>query len=419
MSAVGQVDAAEQSEKMRAEDLPLNRRIIALGFVLTGYFFYAWSFNTVDILRPYIKESLQLSMEQAGSLYSLQAIGALVGAVINGQLADRFGRRNALVLVMVGFGLSLALGAVVSTYWQVAVQRVALGYFAGSMFPITVGLYSGLFSVGIRGRIAGAVMFTYNMGVSALGFVGRELFKAEMDWRLLLWTGLVPAALALLAFLLVPDDRKMTPYGVSESKALGAGAARFPVMEIFARPVIRQTVLLICMIGLNFFAYQAFTGWATTFLRDVRQFSDADIGSAVGWQFLGAAAGGFFWGWIGDLFGRKASAVGFFGAAALVLVYLFAPLTPLTLYVVAFLYGLVLSCSVVWGPWLAELYPPHLRSTAASIFNMSRIISISAPFVTAAFSHAFGLGATMALAAPCFILSAMIWLSLPETVRKG
>ncbi len=44
-----------------AADLSPARRIGALVFLLTGYFFYAWSWNTVDILRPYIQADLGLS----------------------------------------------------------------------------------------------------------------------------------------------------------------------------------------------------------------------------------------------------------------------------------------------------------------------------------------------------------------------
>ena len=47
---------------IRAEDISKGRRIAALCFLLVAYFFYAWSWNTVDILRPYIKESLNLSL---------------------------------------------------------------------------------------------------------------------------------------------------------------------------------------------------------------------------------------------------------------------------------------------------------------------------------------------------------------------
>jgi len=415
--AATELGAAEAGGRMvRAEDLPLARRVGAFCFVLVAYFFYAWSWNTVDVLRPYISQSLNLSLEQAGVLYSVQALGALIGAVINGQLADRFGRRNALAAVMVCFGLSLLAGAIITSFEQALVQRFSLGYFTGSMFPITVGIYSGLFHPAVRGRIAGVVMGVYNLAVSAQGVAAKFIFEAGLSWKLLLWAGAVPVVLAAFAFLVVPDDRRMRPYGAADGPP--TAAAKLPIAELFRAGVRRQTLLLTAMTGLNFFAYQAFTGWATTYLKTERGFQDADIGAAIGWQFLGAAAGGFFWGWVGDRFGRRAAASGFIIAAGMVLVYLYAPLNADLLKIVAFCYGLVLSASVVWGPWLAELYPPHLRSTAASIFNWGRVVSFMAPVLTAYVAQGFGLQFAMALAVPSFLVAALVWLSLPETLKR-
>ena len=41
--------------KRRAEDIPLSRRMAAFAFFLFADFFYGWSWNTVDLLRPDIR----------------------------------------------------------------------------------------------------------------------------------------------------------------------------------------------------------------------------------------------------------------------------------------------------------------------------------------------------------------------------
>jgi MFS family permease len=88
------------------------------------------------------------------------------------------------------------------------------------------------------------------------------------------------------------------------------------------------------------------------------------------------------------------------------------------LEVTGFTYGLMLSCSAIWGPWLSELYPPHLRSTAASIFNWGRVISMTAPLITAPLAESFGHAPVMSLASLSFLAAAVIWFRLPETVEK-
>jgi MFS family permease len=402
---------------IRAQDFTQGRRFGALAFLLVAYFFYAWSWNTVDILRPYIKESLKLTDLQAGSSYTLQSIGAIIGAVVMGQIADKIGRRNALVISMFGYGTGLLSALLVTSYTGLIFQRIGLGFFMGSMFPIAVGIYSGLFARDVRGLIAGFVLGTYNVAVAALGFLSAAAFRAGYDWTVLLWAGAVPVALALFAFFVIPDDRNFIPMdGKSEDEA--TAKATLPIAELFKPGVARQTILLATMTGLNFFAYQAFTGWASTYLKEDRAIPDTVVGDVLGWQFIGAAIGGLVWGFISDRFGRRIAAWGFVVAAAIIPVYLFVPMPIRLLEVTGFTYGLMLSCSAIWGPWLSELYPPHLRSTAASIFNWGRVISMTAPLITAPLAESFGRAPVMSLASLSFLGAALIWFWMPETVGR-
>jgi MFS family permease len=396
----------------RAEDLPLGRRIASFAFIATAYFFYAWSFNTVDVLRPYIAEDLGLDIQAVSYIYTAQSLGALIGAIVNAQLADRFGRRNALFLVMIAYGLSLAAGALVSDYPQLLAQRFALGYFTGSMFPIAVGLYPGLFEQRRRGLLAGLLLCSYNLAVTVQGEAGR--YVLDFDWKILLWVGLIPVALAPLAYVFVPDDKKLIPWGGHS----GGKLQKLPMAELFQPAFRSRTLLVIAMTGLNFFAYQAFNGWHTTFLKDTLALSGDAIGRLVAATFLGGLVGSLSWGVFADRFGRKVNLIGFVAAAALIILYLTVPMSVGARQVAIFAYGFFVSASVIWGPWLAELYPTHLRATAASLFNYGRIVSFAAPPLTAALSAEIGLTSTMLIGAPIFLIAAFVWSRLPETLEK-
>ena len=193
------------------------------------------------------------------------------------------------------------------------------------MFPIAVGIYSGLFARETRGMIAGFVMGTYNLAVSALGFLSAAMFRACYDWSILLWAGLVPVLLAPFALVLIPDDRRLIP---ADGNADGQTTAqsKLPITELFRPDTVWRTLRLTTMMGLNFFAYQAFTGWATTYLKNERKIADGVVGDVLGWQFIGAALGGLIWGWVGDRFGRRAAGFGFLLAAAIIPIYLFVPM---------------------------------------------------------------------------------------------
>ncbi len=389
-------------------DLPLQRRLLAFGFLLLAEFFYGWAWNTVDVLRPFLRASLGLTLTQAGSAYSAQGAGALLGAIVIGQLADRLGRRHMLVVVMVGYGLLLLAGIVVATYPQLLLQRFLLGIFLGGSFPVVVGIYVDLFQPGVRGKLASAINTTFSSAIILLGVAFGHLH--QHDWRVLLWLGGVPPVLlAGFAYLVIPQ--------LPRAAHASTGKVKIPLAEMFTPTLRRQTLLLAALTGLNFFSYQAFSGWLTTYLQSTRMLPLTEIGHLVSAQFIGNILGGFLWGWAGDRYGRRFGALGFFLAAAAIVAYLTVPTISPLLLGLGFTYGFALSASVTWGPWLAELYPPHLKSTASSIFNWGRLISFFAPLLTGLLGSHVGLRAAMMVSSLTFVCAALIWTTLPETLN--
>ncbi len=391
-------------------DLPVRRRLLVFLLLLCSEFLYGWAWNSVDVLRPFLRGTLHLSLLQAGSAYSAQGAGALVGAIIMGQLADRFGRRNMLGALIVGYGALLLSGVLVASYVELLVQRFGLGFFTGGSFPVAVGIYVNLFHARVRGRLAGTLNACFSGSIVVLGLALG--LTAHHDWRILLWIGGVPPfILAPLVFALIPNDRTQ---GHRDR-----GKRRLPIGELFHPGLRRRTLLLAIMTGLNFFGYQAYSGWLTTYLTSVRGLTGSVAGSLVAWQFAGNIVGGFFWGWTADRFGRRFNALGFLIASVAIAVFLAVPTQLPILRAVGFVYGGCLCSSVIWGPWLAELYPAHLRSTAASIFNWGRVISFFAPLVTAGIAGRFGLTTAMLTGSVSFALAAGIWLMQPETLQRN
>ena len=405
----------QASRPTRAEDISAVRRWTAFGFLMLAEFFYGWSWNTVDILRPQIRTELGLTLTQAGSSYSAQSIGALVGAVVLAQIADRVGRRRTLFVVIAGYGLFGGLGALVTSYPMLLAQRFALGFFLGAIFPVLIGTYMSLFPSMMRGKLAAVGNGTYNFAVIALGWAyGTQ--AGQHDWHLLLWAAAIPPlVLAPFVFVFVPDDRNMRPWGGDSAPP---PSSKLPIFELFTPTLRRRTLLLFLLVGLNFFAYQAFAGWVTTYLKEVKHFP-AEVGSRiVYWQFIGAMLGAFFWGWFSDRFGRRISGIGFFGGGAAVLLYLTLLDSAFALQMGGFLWGFMITASVAWAPWMSELYPAHVRSTAMSIFNWGRLISMTAPLITGAIAERFGLASAMLLSAVGFALGGVVWLMIPETLAS-
>jgi predicted MFS family arabinose efflux permease len=396
-----------------AKELSWPRRWGIFAALMTPYAFYAFCWNTENFLRPYMAESLGINKEQVAAFYSAQAFGALIGAVVLSQMADAIGRKKTFVGVALGFGLA-ALGAhLVSDYATALAQRLVMGFFLGGVFGCAVSLYVSVFPATIRGVLAGLVQLVYNGGDALLSWFGRHYGAA--DWRQVLMIGGAGALIsAVVVAVVVPDDRSASLTG----RRAPEGRVTPSIRELFSEGRASLTLRLALLCGLNFFAFQAFNGWITTFLRETHGFSPDRIGRLLTALHVGSMVGAILWGALADRFGRRANALGFALSSALIVVYLNVPPTPLNLGIAGFAYGFCLVASGVWGPYFAELYPERLRAMAASIFNWGRVVSLFGALVAGFVAERFGLSVIMYLGALTFAIAALLWWSLPETLVR-
>ena len=382
------------------------RRAGALTFLVTVQFFYAWAWNSSDVLRPAFRAALDLTLTQVGAGYSLQVVGALVGALAVVRFEHFAGRRHALALACAGGGLALLAGLMVTSWAGFLVQRFAVGLCGGAVFPLTIGLIVELFESRVRGRLASLIDGTYFAAVALLGLASGHV---GLDgWRTLLWIGgLPPLVVALAAYWLVPAF-----------PARHASSERTSILGLFAQPYRSRTLALAAMLAANACGYQAFSGWLTTYLYEVAQLGARAVGVIVACQFVGGIVGCAAWGWTIDRFGRRIGALGLLSAGVAAGIFLLSPSSPVLLGLAAAAFGVSFSAIVSIGPWLAELYPPVLRTAATALFQWGRFVSLAAPLVTGGMAAHWGLPLAMSLSVALFALAALLWSRLPETLVR-
>jgi EmrB/QacA subfamily drug resistance transporter len=162
----------------------------------------------VNVALPSISGELDAGTRQLQWVvdgYNL-AFAALVLAA--GGLSDRYGRRPALIVGLLGFAIASAAGAVATSAGTLVVARVAMGACAALIFPTTLSIISNTFrdrreraaALGVWGAVVG-------IGVAA-GPVTGGLLLEHFYWGSVFWA-LVPLALlaAVAAYLVVPESR--------------------------------------------------------------------------------------------------------------------------------------------------------------------------------------------------------------------
>lgn len=134
------------------------------------------------------------------------AFAALILAA--GSLGDRYGRRPALILGLLGFAGASVVGALVRTTGALIAARVGMGVFAALIFPTTLSVIANAFPERReRAAVLGGWSAITGVGVAAGPIVGGALLE-HFFWGSVFWA-LVPVALlaAAVAARAVPESR--------------------------------------------------------------------------------------------------------------------------------------------------------------------------------------------------------------------
>ncbi|SFR34100.1 Fucose permease [Halogeometricum rufum] len=170
-------DAADPAPSAGLRDVVADLRGSNLLFVSFILFLYILIWQSFTGLYPtYLVEVKELSSSAAGLLFSgFFAVGVLVKPLA-GAAYDRIGMRNALVAVLVGPIVGLALLPFVEGFWSLAAVTAVVSTMLGSG-AITQSFLSEAFSEDVRGTGLGVV----RTSVATLGAAGPVLFGGIAD----------------------------------------------------------------------------------------------------------------------------------------------------------------------------------------------------------------------------------------------
>src|SRR3954463_15929373 len=162
----------------------------AIGYAMDGFDLLILGF----MLRA-ISADLSLTPAQAGSLVTWTLIGAVVGGILFGILADYYGRVRVLTWTILLFAVFTGLCSLAQGYWDLVLYRTIAGLGLGGEFGIGMALVAEAWPARQRARACSYVGLGWQAGV-LLAALSTPLLLPHVGWRGMFLIGLVPGLVA-------------------------------------------------------------------------------------------------------------------------------------------------------------------------------------------------------------------------------
>src|SRR5690606_2742561 len=162
----------------------------------------------IPLLAPTIAESWSLQPAGLGVIFSTGAFGLIFGGLGIGWLADRIGRRGALLAAMVLMTSSTLATAWVDSVPQLLACRLAAGVAFGGVIPAAVALVAEFLPERTRSSVIALVILGQALGALLAALLLKLPVIAAQPWQaLVLYAGLGCAVVTLLLLALPESPR--------------------------------------------------------------------------------------------------------------------------------------------------------------------------------------------------------------------
>ena len=190
----------------RMERLPFSRihkKIFALS--AAGYLFDAYDMALLSFIMPALSKELKLSALQIGLTFSISFLGMLIGALVGGTIADRFGRLRVFKYTLLIFSFATAATGFVQTYEALLVLRFITGLGLGGEQPVVFTYVSEMVPNQYRGRLSGLTEAMWGFGMLLAAGVTFAIVP-NLGWRAAFFVGVLPAVLIWFFRMGIPES---------------------------------------------------------------------------------------------------------------------------------------------------------------------------------------------------------------------
>ncbi len=395
-----------------------------------GWMLDAFDAMLYALVLTHIMRDLGMSKGTSGFLATLTLLASGIGGVLFGFIADRIGRKRALMLSILTYSLCSFASGLATSIVVLAIFRFILGLGMGGEWNTGATLVAETWPTELRAKAISVVQSSWAIGYALAALVAGIVLHYA-NWRMVFFVGILPALVTLWIQSRVPESEMWKEHHrlAQDSRRVADTQAAYDHSSfgrIFHPPYVRDTFALLFANFFGMFAWWGLFTWMPPYLslpvsQGGRGFGVMGTTTLlVSLNLFGMFPGYFLFGWVADHLGRKRSFI-LYTLSAAILVPLYAaarqPWLIMILGALTAFFGTgFFSGSGIIG---SEIFPTRVRARALGFtYNGARTMSSIAPYIIGRVGQAKGLSWAFYLCAGGFFLSMLTATQLPETRGK-
>lgn len=187
---------------------PNNKYILGISFIsaLGGYLF-GFDFAVISGALPFLQHQFNLDTYWEGFATGSLALGAIIGCLVAGGMADRYGRRKGLLLAAIVFGISSLAMAFAPNRDLFIASRFMAGIGVGMASMLSPMYIAEVSPAALRGRMVAINQLTVVIGILVTNLVNYSLRNYGEDaWRWMFGLGVIPSIVFFLGVIWLPES---------------------------------------------------------------------------------------------------------------------------------------------------------------------------------------------------------------------
>ncbi|HMT43849.1 MAG TPA: MFS transporter [Chakrabartia sp.] len=408
---------SQQDPQRILDDNPMNwRQFLVVGLMVALNALDGFDVLSSAFAAPGIAKEWGVSREALGIVLSAELVGMGFGSVLLGGIADKMGRKPAmlicLVIMAIGMYMAHAAGGVVElTSW-----RFITGLGIGGMLATTNAVTAESTSKAGRSLSMAIYVIGYPLGGVIGGFAAQTWLLQVYDWRaVFLFGAVVTAVMIPLVYLFVPEttaflnvtrpagaleriNRTLATFGKPVLTALTApvaGEVKPKVTEILSNPRLRPVTLLLAF-GYMFhtITFYYILKWAVKIVADYPPgYAQPEAASVLTYANIGGALGGLLFGFLMKRWHIKGPTVAMMILGVAAVTAFGAGYDSLWGWRVAAIMAMFFTNAAIVGYYAAFAlgFPAHARATGAGfVLGVGRLGAAGSPIIAGYLFKAFG-----------------------------